>query len=325
MEPLVSVIIPVYNVEEYLEECLNSVVEQTYHNLEIILVDDGSPDRCGEICDKYAEKDERIIVIHKKNGGLSEARNVALDIVKGEFVFFVDSDDIIELNTLEKLVSLCLREQADIALTGLKNFKENIEMTEDQDSYTVESRDNILKRILLHKGIGHEACGKLFRINLWDKYRFPVGSLYEDYAVVYFVIANAKKVVVYNTPKYYYRLRAGSIMKTEIKEKNLVLLDISDNVTDFFVKNYPDLKAAAIHLNIITYMKMMKNILDSGFGYMPDVQKRIINKVKKHKNEFFHYEETRFIDKIKVYSLLCGKQLFYGLYLIGDWKNNRNY
>ena len=115
-QPLVSIIVPIYKVEPYLRRCLNSIVNQTYTNLEIILVDDGSPDGCPQICDEYAAKDKRIVVIHKKNGGLSDARNTGLDICKGEYISFVDSDDWVDEGYIEKLLSFTQKENADIAI-----------------------------------------------------------------------------------------------------------------------------------------------------------------------------------------------------------------
>ena len=125
MNELISIIIPIYNVEKYLHCCINSVIRQTYKNLEIILIDDGSPDNCGKICDEYAKKDNRIKVIHKENGGLSSARNAGLDIAKGEYISFVDSDDYVAENFIEKLYKLCKENDADIAECDFYRIKAN--------------------------------------------------------------------------------------------------------------------------------------------------------------------------------------------------------
>ena len=122
---LVSVIVPIYKVEEYLRECVDSIINQTYKNLEIILVDDGSPDKCGEICDEYARNDSRITVYHKENGGLSDARNYGIDRCNGEYITFVDSDDVLKSNFVETLMGLIEEYDADVAVSGVKNFRTN--------------------------------------------------------------------------------------------------------------------------------------------------------------------------------------------------------
>ena len=124
-KPLISVIIPIYNVENYLAKCVNSVIDQNYKNLEIILVNDGSPDNCGSICDEYAQKDNRIVVIHKKNGGLSDARNAGLKISTGDFITFVDSDDYVNKDFISTLVSLIQDFEADIAISPFIHFKDD--------------------------------------------------------------------------------------------------------------------------------------------------------------------------------------------------------
>ena len=125
-DSLISIIVPVYNVEQYLSRCVDSLVNQTYHNIEIILVDDGSPDRSGEICDEYAKKDKRVKVIHQSNGGLSDARNTALDIAKGDYLMFVDSDDWIEPTMYEEMLSFMEKEQLDLVECGINLVTNNI-------------------------------------------------------------------------------------------------------------------------------------------------------------------------------------------------------
>ena len=167
--PLVSIIVPIYKVESYLRRCLDSVVSQTYTNLEIILVDDGSPDGCPQICDEYASKDSRIIVIHKENGGLSDARNVGLDICKGEYISFVDSDDWINNHYIEKLLSAAETVKADIAVASCKYISDNplySERTFPMDPGEI-NYDDILREIFGRQNPSFvAACIKLFNHNL---------------------------------------------------------------------------------------------------------------------------------------------------------------
>ena len=175
---LISVIVPIYKVEKYLGKCIESIIRQSYSNLEIILVDDGSPDRCGAICDEYARKDSRIKVIHQDNMGLSVARNTGLNIATGEYITFVDSDDWIALNFIKLLLKSMLKSNAQIAVTSLLNVYED---------GTTKSNTLILSEIRLSKTEGLAcylfngyltpcACGKLWKKNLWEGIRFPEGN-----------------------------------------------------------------------------------------------------------------------------------------------------
>lgn len=317
---LVSIIIPVYNVEAYLNECIASVLNQTYTEMEIILVDDGSTDKSGNMCEDFAEKDSRIIVIHKENGGLSDARNCALKLCKGKYVYFLDSDDVINKDAISLLVSNCEKSNADIAITGLKKFVHAIpeEKIYEEMGENITARETV-RRMLLHRGIGHEACGKLYKKELWDGIEFPLGKLYEDYATVYKIIARAKSTVILSQPSYYYRTREGSIMNVKIKEKELQILDIADETTAYIATVFPEISYEAEYLQIVTYMKTLKRIMDGGFRQYIECQERIIKYVKEHKM-IMKKEWVKKVDKIKYWSLMCGKGIFYFVYSIGEKK-----
>lgn len=324
-EKLVSIIIPVYNVKEFLVDCLDSVTNQSYKHLDIVLVDDGSTDGSGSICDEYARKDKRVRVIHQINQGLSAARNSGIEIMQGEYVYFIDSDDCVANDTIEILLNAITSYDAEIAISHIARFSESPPFFE-KNLYgnKLVNCEKALEKMLLNDGIGHEAWGKLFKSCLWRDYRFPVGKLYEDYAIIYYVVAQTKKVVISEYPSYFYRVRTGSIMRSTVQEKNLMLLDISDEVTEFLIKQYPTLKEPAIRLNMITYLKMLKMILDRDMNAYVPVQQRIVAHVKKYKGIFLKYEKVRLVDKIKVYSLMFGKYPFFCVYRIGDiineWK-----
>ena len=167
---LISVIVPVYKVEKYLEKCIESVLKQTYTNLQIILVDDGSPDNCGKICDEYAKKDSRIEVIHKINGGLSDARNVGINRANGRYIGFVDSDDYIKEDMYEKLINLIKEYDADISICNLYDVIDGKEYVRNKDNGIHEySRIDILKEILLDKNIQSYAWNKLYKKELFDE------------------------------------------------------------------------------------------------------------------------------------------------------------
>jgi glycosyltransferase involved in cell wall biosynthesis len=204
--PLVSVIVPIYNVELYLEKCLDSIINQTYKNLEIILIDDGSPDNCGKICDEYVLKDKRIKVIHKSNGGQSSARNIGLDIAKGEYIAFVDSDDYIADNMYKDLVDIAQKENADIAICAhyIVNYKgDRISQEDNISNLTI---DEIRYLILMDK-CSNYPWNKLYRADLFKNLRFYAGVYFEDMFIMPTLFFSAKKIVSTKEPYYYYNCK----------------------------------------------------------------------------------------------------------------------
>lgn len=242
---LVSVIVPVYKVEEYLRECVDSIINQTYKNLEIILVDDGSPDKCGEICDEYARDDSRVTVYHKENGGLSDARNYGMSRAHGEYITFVDSDDVIKENFVEALMRLIDKYDADIAMLPLINFSTSVawktEMTRD---YCVSPHDAFIE-ILYQRGADVCACSKIYRRDLWDGIQFPKGMYYEDLATIHKLILRSVKIAYSNEKLYAYRMRQGSIMKSRFSPNMMHIIMSTRIMFSEVIEKYPDLKNAA--------------------------------------------------------------------------------
>lgn len=222
---LISVIIPIFNLEEYIEECLQSVVSQTYKNLEIILVDDGSKDRSGEICDEWEKKDERIIVIHKENGGISSARNVALDIFKGEYLCFVDGDDTID----EKYVELLYKniEDNDSQMSLCRYYRWDFHSA----TYIYSDFDNSITKCLdwrsfmkmVYENNFYATCwGKMFKRNLFDSIRYPIGKTHEDSSVILDIAIKCNRISRIDNALYFYRMRSDSIMN---ERNSLLYLD----------------------------------------------------------------------------------------------------
>ena len=210
---LISIIIPVYKVEKYLEKCIESVLKQTYTNLQIILVDDGSPDNCGKICDEYAKKDSRIEVIHKANGGLSDARNVGISKAKGRYIGFVDSDDYIKEDMYEILLNLIKKYDADVSICNLYDVIDENECIRNKENGIREySRLDILKEVLLDKNIQSYAWNKLYEKELFDEIKYPIGKKYEDIGTTFYVFEKCNKIVVTSEPEYYYLKRSDSLV-----------------------------------------------------------------------------------------------------------------
>lgn len=212
--PLISVIVPCYNVEQYLPKCVDTILSQTYSNLEIWLIDDGSPDNSGKICDECAQKDNRIKVIHKKNGGLSDARNVAIDMATGEYITFVDSDDYVSADYIETLYSLCQKYQCKVSVALFQTFQEGARPEENGKEYyeDCQSSTDAIEQMFYQEKFDTSAWAKLYHRSLFDTgVRYPKGLLYEDLPTTYLLMAAAEKVAFCNRKIYYYLLRPNSI------------------------------------------------------------------------------------------------------------------
>lgn len=256
---LISIIIPVYKVEKYLEKCIQSVINQTYENLQIILVDDGSPDNCGKICDEYAKKDHRIEVIHKSNGGLSDARNKGLEMAKGEYIGFVDSDDYIEADMYEVLYNLLKQYNADVSICNFYTVSQGKISIKNADNGINEyNRIEILKEILLDKNIQSYAWNKLYKKELFDEIKYPIGKKYEDIGTTFYLLEKCNKIVVTGKSEYYYINRQDSIV---------------NNVTESTITDY-------IELIMQRYDYIEENIKELS-SYNKDYLKRILKTAEK--------------------------------------------
>ncbi len=215
MKEKISIIIPVYDVEQYLSRCIESIINQTYKNLEIILIDDGSTDKSPVICDTYAESDYRIKVIHKSNGGLSDARNAGLDIATGEFIIFVDSDDYIELNLCKKCME-SISDEIDIVAYGFERFCDGNDAKRKATVGNIRRIPNneLFKYYIDRHHLTHMVCDKMFRKYLFKSIRFIKGRLAEDMAICYQLIGMSKEVIVIDEVLYNYYTRSDSIMGT---------------------------------------------------------------------------------------------------------------
>ena len=241
MSDLISIIVPIYKVEQYLEKCIDSILAQTYKNLEIILVDDGSPDSCGNICDRYQEKDPRIKVIHKANGGLSDARNAGLDIMTGDHVAFIDSDDWIDEQWCEKLLENMIRFSADMSLSGiLKEFDATNTATLVTPEYGTEPFfEDAYSMMLRFFKTSWASWDKLYRASLFEKIRFPVGEINEDEAIVLHLLDLSSKVAFAGDVYYHYRVRTDSITTTAFHKKKLAWVKHCKDNLEFARQKHP--------------------------------------------------------------------------------------
>lgn len=260
---LVSVVVPIYRVEEYLQKCVRSLLGQTYSNLEIILVDDGSPDRCGAMCDQFASADERIHVIHKANGGLSSARNAGLDYSTGDFVTFVDSDDWVHPDYIRVLHDCLLRDGGDIACCRWRRVHENTAEPEELEekvpgSRVVESRSALRLMLQQDESCETSACAKLFKAILFADLRFPEHVRFaEDLATTYRVLFKSRRVVLCDAPYYCYFLRSSGLEGSPFSDSRLDLIDVVNEMYVAILTVWPELKSAAACRRLSAYFSVL--------------------------------------------------------------------
>lgn len=230
MEHKVSIIVPVYGVEKYIEECILSMQNQTYENLEILLVDDGGKDRAPEICDRYGAKDGRIKVIHKPNGGAASARNAGLDAATGDYVCFVDGDDAVDSRYVERLLETIRKGDGDIGVCGFHNWSKTEKIAFKPEKTGIYSREEYLLRFLEDWSCSL-LWNKIFRRDVIGDLRMAEGHKVDDEFFTYQVVMNARRVVVIDEPLYDYRIRRSSVMQDMGPHQERIMLDRIEYVT----------------------------------------------------------------------------------------------
>lgn len=306
---MISIIVPVYKVEKYIDKCVNSILNQTFRNFELILVDDGSPDNCPQICDKYAKIDSRIKVIHKKNGGLSDARNVGISNAKGNYVTFIDSDDYVSPFYLSTLWSLIEKYEADIAVGGIYTFYEgdNIKDKSNSKEYCFTGKE-ALENMFYQKTMDTSACAILLPIDIARQNSFPKGKYHEDEFTTYKYYDKVKRVAVTTRKLYFYLQRAGSIMHT-FGQASRDELDAADNLVDFCENNYPDLVKAAMSKKFSDYCQVLLSVENNKID--KDVYLRIISYLKRNCGMIIFNKDTRVKNKMAAILLCVGPRLLY--------------
>lgn len=261
---LISVIVPIYNVEKYINKCIDSIINQTYKNIEIILIDDGSTDSCCKICDEYEKKDNRIKVIHQENAGLSEARNAGIKVSKGEYLAFVDGDDYILEDMLQYLYDLINETNSEISVCNFIRYWGDDKQLVEYDiarEKIVLNKIQALKEILKNDLLKSFAWNKLYKKSVFEDVRYPKGMKMEDVATTYKLISNSEKIVIGKMPKYYYVQREGSILSTN---STSMYIDYYKAVLErykFLKERYPSLKKQNVNtlINFLIGMNLVKD------------------------------------------------------------------
>lgn len=297
MQPLISVIVPIYKVENYLHQCVDSILNQTYKNLEVILVDDGSPDGCPAICDEYVQQDERVKVIHKKNGGLSDARNAGMAVAKGEYLSFVDSDDLLPPNAMETLLNIALYQQADMVIGGHNRFEDTPTVSDDSQKTvtcwtSVEAMADMLRN-------GCASWARLYRRELHQLIPFPVGEINEDEAIVLQLLEKCNCVAMTNTIVYHYRCRPESITTAKFSSKRMDWPKHCKANLNFIQEKYPQLELDAAVRYRSSLLWTLTEIALSNKDYS-QYAKQLIRELKDNRRLFAKIKFTHPQDKVRM-------------------------
>lgn len=294
---MISVIVPIYNVENYIKKCIESICNQTYQDLEILLIDDGSTDLSGKICDIYAQKDTRIIVVHKNHGGVSDARNTGIEKANGEYLAFVDGDDYIHERMYEILMKNLQNTGADISVCGFKKIAKSIESDTliSKEDFEIYEGSDIIYRLWLDNVRTVVLWNKLYRKQIFNNLRYPIGRYHEDTFIIHRVLAKCKKIVYSNLELYYYVQRSDSIMSV-LNYKRI----------DDMIAAYEDRILFFDEMDNVEALKETKKMILNEIMYIADKQ------IRNH-----NWEIVDYINKIyrkyylKYHNFVHGKKYFY--------------
>ncbi len=282
-EPLISVIVPVYKVEDYLIKCVDSIRNQTYQNLEILLVDDGSPDGCGQMCDELALQDNRIKVIHKANGGLSSARNAGLDAMTGAYVGFVDSDDWIDPQMYEALLSQMEKHGAKMGVGGIAmEFPGRTQSwnpcAKEQDPIRVLSRLEALQEVTRQLVISNSVCDKLFAAELFKDIRMTEGIIHEDMEIMHLLLEQSEQVVYVPRLFYHYLMREESITHGACTPRKFTMTDMTRKRMEYYKATHKDAYAHSVCGHIIACLELIW--MSAGVADCKALRKTLISEVR---------------------------------------------
>lgn len=311
MNDLISVIVPIYKVENYICKCIESIINQTYSNIEIILVDDGSPDNCPAICDSYCKKDKRIKVIHKENGGLSDARNAGLDFAKGKYILFIDSDDYIKPEMIELMYKTIISDNSDMVIC-------NYELADEDGKIILRKRDKIFdsdkKNILINEETFwnncHDydylyyviSCNKLYKNKIFENIRYKKGAVHEDEIILHKIVGKCNKISCIADKLYIYINHKNSIMNSKFSEKNLYCIDgIISRINYLYKKGFDNYLDRHFNICVAILEKYSSDNSDNDKVY-----KDYLMKTKRLAKEILKYQNIKTIIKLKMLLFYTG-------------------
>lgn len=310
--PLISVVVPVYNVEPYLLQSIRSIQKQDYENIEIVLVDDGSTDNSGFLCDQLSKQDKRIIVIHKRNGGLSDARNVGIKESNGKYITLVDSDDLVDSDYVSYLYSLIKHTDCPMSLCAHRIFYTASNRIVELGDGTVQKMDarTCIKKMCYHDQVDTTACAKLYHRNLFEHIQYPVGKKFEDIGTTYRLFLESKVISCGFSPKYTYQIRKDSITTGTFDKSKLNLLEMTDRMADDVLKIYPDLKNAVLRRQVYARLSTINQTFNIDNSSIP-LRNEMIKFVKDHGQQILHDKQAPLRDKVAISLLKIGFPVYH--------------
>lgn len=303
-EELISVVVPVFNVSEYLNACLDSILSQTYTKLEIILVDDGSTDESGRICDEYVKKDSRIKLIRQKNGGLSAARNAGIDIASGKYITFIDSDDYVDSTYISYLYGLLVKDNADISVCQNRKIYSDGSSSQDiclKDDFVIQENDKCMKEFLSSSYIDCAAWAKMYRTVFFEDIRYPEGKYHEDVFTTHRLIGKCKCMSVGKAAKYNYLVRSNSISNKGFEAKHLDSIEGKQQQYAYIKEHFPKCIELAEADIICSVNSVVLKIIDSKYSD-EDLIKGLQELYRKHEKSFLRGVSS---GKAKIFSVLA--------------------
>lgn len=317
--PVISIIVPVFKVEKYLSECVDSILTQTFKNFELLLVDDGSPDKCPQLCDNYAQQDDRITVLHKQNGGLSSARNYALDRVKGKYIIFVDSDDKLAQNSLETLYNEITATNADIVLGKVIRFAENgsLRPYTNIEERRIMSGKEALTMLLKGNLLNISVCGGIYKKEIWDNIRMPLGYICEDWFVTPSLYFKATKVVFIPVLYYLYRDNPTSIMGHLNKKVNPQVIEVAEHVIHIIKDADNQLYLYTLWSNLKRVWKYVGIIYSQGRqNEEQDFLSQVRVMLRLYWQDLLKSRHMKFTEKVGVWSFCYCEKIYRCLYCV---------
>lgn len=317
----VSILVPVYNSSEYLKKCVESILNQTYENIELVLVDDGSTDSSRDIIEEFKNKDNRVKPVFIENNGVANARNVAVDNATGEYFIYVDSDDWIEQDYIEKLYNLIIKENADIVVGNCVNYIEKTDTYKHKDFGICENRIynkyEAVEMLMYHNFLRHSPWGKLYKKQVFDGMRFPIGYHYEDLALIYKLFLKSEKIVYTPIEKYVYRVREGSIVHRQLSENDLkAILNYSEEIVEFLGKEAPQIVNSGKYSLLMHSVKILSNIKFN--KYNKKYINRIMNYFKQYRRNVIKDKKANY--KYKIFFVMS----YFGRYILKLSLNLKN-
>lgn len=308
--PLVSIILPIYNVEYYLDKCMQSLFTQTYRNLEFIMVDDGSEKECAKLCDTYLKKDSRVIVFHKKNGGLSDARNYGIERANGEYITCIDPDDYVDCDYVEYLLKILEKYKTKMSIAQHRVHYDNGSIKDNGgEGDELLKTEKCLEKMLYHDVVDTSAWGKLYHRSLFENVKYPKGKLFEDIGTTYALMLQCDCVAVGYESKYNYIFHNNSIVNGKFNIKKLDLLEMTDLMAEAVSDIYPSLGNAVKRRQVYARLSTLNQMLNAGKEF-DNERMSIIRYIKKNRIDILKNKKAPKRDKIAII-LLSGSYSLY--------------